>query len=217
MDNAFVPELQEKLEVADTIIIISECSSASRMAYQHWLTAVPNALCNYASSCGKTSIVVSADKPYDVQLYPNADAILAVYGCKGSSADPTTVLLGEETGDDKAYGPNILAAVEIILGTFSPSGKLPIHIPVYDVEHSTYSASLAYERGYGLSYQSTDDPEKDTDKGVDEALDEGDGADDETREGAGRNALAIALASAALICVAVGALILVIRKKRSMR
>ena len=108
-------ELQEKLDVADTLIIISECGSVARMEYKHWLTAVPNALCNYASSCGKTSIVISADKPYDVQLYPAANAILATYGCRGSSVDPTTVIIGEVTGEKNAYGPNILAAVEVIL------------------------------------------------------------------------------------------------------
>jgi hypothetical protein len=152
VEGAFVPELQEKLDAADTLIIISECSSVARMEYKHWLTAVPNAVCNYASSYGKTSIVISADKPYDVQLYPEANAILATYGCRGSSVDPTTVIIGEVTGEKNAYGPNILAAVEVILGTFSPGGKLPLNIPVYDLESNSYTSSLAFERGYGLSY-----------------------------------------------------------------
>ena len=155
-DGAFAPELQEKLNAADTLVIISECSSASRMAYQHWLTAVPKALCDYASACDKTSIVISADKPYDVQLYPNADAVLAVYGCKGSTVDPTTVIVGEVTGEKNAYGPNILAGVEVILGTFSPSGKLPLHIPVYDSESSSYTSSYAYERGFGIAYAASE-------------------------------------------------------------
>ena len=157
VDGAFVPELQEKLDAADTLIIISECGSVARMEYKHWLTAVPNALCNYASSCGKTSIVISADKPYDVQLYPAANAILATYGCRGSSVDPTTVIIGEVTGEKNAYGPNILAAVEVVLGTYSPSGKLPLNIPVYDLESNSYTSSLAFERGYGLSYAVVED------------------------------------------------------------
>ena len=156
-DDAFAPELQEKLDAADTLIIISECGKASRMEYKHWLTAVPNELCKYASSCGKTSVVVSADKPYDVQLYPDADAILAVYGCKGASVDPTTALLGEVIGEEKAYGPNILAAVEVILGTFAPSGRLPLNIPAYDGETEKYTESLVYERGYGLSYATNEE------------------------------------------------------------
>lgn len=207
--DAFVPELQEKLDVADTLIIISECSSASRMEYQHWLTAVPNALCNYASSCGKTSVVVSADKPYDVQLYPNADSILAVYGCKGSSVDPTTVLLGDVTEEKNAYGPNILAAVEVILGTFSPSGKLPLNIPVYDIENSTYTDSLAYERGYGLSYPSDEDPDKEVDEETDKS------ADEETRTLSNGDILGITLAVVVFFSVTALVLIYLIRKKRS--
>ena len=228
-DNAFVPALQEKLDAADTLIIISECGKASRMEYQHWLTAVPNALCNYASSCGKTSIVVSADKPYDVQLYPEADAILAVYGCKGSSVDPTTVLTGDVTTEEKAYGPNILAGVEVILGTFSPSGKLPLNIPIYEIESNTYTASLAYERGYGLSYT----VEEGNGDGSDEGADEGDGeatgeasgdasgeenstgADNDTRKLSIKAILGIILAVAVFFGVGTLLLIWLIRKKRS--
>ena len=113
-------------------------------------------LCDYAKAGGKTSVVISADKPYDVQLYPNADAILATYGCKGSSVDPTEALTGGATGSSKAYGPNILAAVEVALGTFAPQGKLPLDIPVYDVVSNTYTSELAYARGYGLTYASDD-------------------------------------------------------------
>lgn len=169
-EDSFIAELQEKLDWADTLIIISECSSTSRMEYKHWLTSIPNMLCDYASEEEKTSIVISADKPYDVQLYPNADAILATYGCKGSSVDPTEALIGGATGSAKAYGPNILAAVEVALGTFAPQGKLPLEIPVYDVVSNTYTSEIAYERGYGLTYASdeepTDPPAEDNDQNI---------------------------------------------------
>lgn len=220
-DSGFVPELQEKLDAADTLIILSECSKASRMEYQHWLTAVPNALCHYASSCDKTSIIVSADKPYDVQLYPDADAILAVYGCKGSSADPTTVLIGEVTGDENAYGPNILAAVEVILGTISPSGKLPLNIPIYDAEKGTYSASLAYERGYGLSYKSIEDPDEDTgdrtDAGANESTDEvvGEAPDKAPPVLSNQDIFVIVLVSVVVFSAVAVVLVLLIRKKRN--
>jgi hypothetical protein len=126
------------------------------MGYTHWLTAVPNALCQYASSHGKKSIIISADKPYDVQLYPQADALIAVYGCKGSSVDPTTAILGDVTAEKNAYGPNILAGVEVILGTFSPSGRLPLSVPIFDAAENTFTNSFAFDRGYGLSYRSTE-------------------------------------------------------------
>lgn len=220
-DNEFVPALQEKLDVADTLIMISECGKASRMQYQHWLTAVPNALCNYASSCGKTSIVISADKPYDVQLYPEADAILAVYGCKGSSVDPTTVLTGDVTSEEKAYGPNILAGVEVILGTFSPSGKLPLNIPVYDIESNAYTDSFAYERGYGLSHVSENGSGTGDDEGGGEPTGEGAGEGNGTGEDkdkdvlSGKELLAILLAVAVFCSVVALLLMWMIRKKRS--
>lgn len=147
--------LKTKLNWADTYIIVSEVSSTARMEYKHWLSAMPNELCDYAAENGKTAIVASCDKPYDVQMYPNADAILAAYGCKGSSLDPTEALIGGATTSELAYGPNIIAAVEVALGTFGASGKLPLDIPEYDVNANNYlENSVVYNRGYGLTYKS---------------------------------------------------------------
>lgn len=145
-------DLQKKLDWADTYIIISEVSSLERMGYKHWLSAMPNELCNYAEKKGKTAIVASCDKPYDVQLYPNADAVLAAYGCKGSSVDPTEALVGGVTSSETAYGPNIIAAIEVALGTYPAQGKLPVEIPVYDAKADAYKTAVAYERGFGLTY-----------------------------------------------------------------
>ena len=152
-------ELQTKLDWADTYIIITEVSSTARMDYKHWLSAMPNKLCDYAADNGKKAVIASCDKPYDVQMYPNANAILAAYGCKGSSVDPTEALIGGATGSVAAYGPNIIAAVEVALGTFGAQGKLPVNIPVYDPEivinnvQGGYTDEIVYERGYGLTYE----------------------------------------------------------------
>ena len=146
-------ELQAKLDWADTYIINSEISSTSRFSGNHWLYAMPTKLCDYAAANGKTAIISSVDKPYDVQMYANANAIVAAYGCKGSSVDPTEALIGGATGSAAAYGPNIIAAVEVILGTYGAQGKLPVNIPVYDAESNSYLTDLVYERGYGLTYE----------------------------------------------------------------
>lgn len=92
------------------------------------------------------------DKPYDVQFYDKADAIMAVYGCKGSSVDVTEALVGGVTGSQSAYGPNIIAGIEVALGVFGASGKLPVSIP--KLEGTSYSNQIVYARGYGLSYHS---------------------------------------------------------------
>jgi len=146
----------EKLEWADTYIINSEISSTSRFTGNHWLYAMPTAICDYAAANGKTAIISSVDKPYDIQMYPNANAIVAAYGCKGSSVDPTEAIIGGATGSKAAYGPNIIAAVEVILGTFEAQGKLPVNIPVFDFEAKAYTDELVYERGYGLTYEAVE-------------------------------------------------------------
>ncbi len=153
-DKSTVESLKDKLDWADTYIINSEISRADRMLYKHWLSSKVNDWSTYAKENGKTSIVMSVDKPYDVQLYDNADAILAVYGCKGSSVDVTEALTGGTITSKAAYGPNIVAGVEVALGVFGASGKLPVNIPKIDPETTTYTDQVLFERGYGLTYES---------------------------------------------------------------
>ncbi|MBR5293213.1 MAG: hypothetical protein IKU31_00420, partial [Oscillospiraceae bacterium] len=150
-----IESLQAKMDWADTLIINSEISATSRYnpaGSYYWLYNIPNQICNYAAANGKKAIISSVDKPYDVQMYDNANAIVAAYGCKGSAVDPTEALIGGATGSAAAYGPNIIAAVEVILGTFEAQGKLPVNIPVLDMESRTFTDEIAYPRGYGLTY-----------------------------------------------------------------
>ena len=89
---------------------------------------------------------MSIDLPYDVQYYPEADAVLAVYGCKGSSVDPTEALIGGVTESEAACGPNIIAGIEAVFGVFDVSGVLPVNVPVFDKEAGSYTDGLAYAR-----------------------------------------------------------------------
>ena len=161
--NADLDAVKDKIDWADTIIINSEVSSAARMEYDHWLSAAPNTFVNYAKESGKTAIVQSVDKPYDVQLYPNADAILAVYGCKGSAVDPTEAIVGGVTGSEAAYGPNIIAGVEVALGVFGAQGTLPVNIQKFDNTTDTYTDEILYARGFGIKYDALTDADTDTD------------------------------------------------------
>lgn len=137
---------------ADTVWIDSEISSASKIKSNSWVYAGPRALLEYAESMGKTTVVMSVDKPYDVQEYPEADAVLAVYGCKGSTVDPTEALIGGITESKAACGPNITAGVEVALGVFGASGRLPINIPKLNRQTCSYGNEILYARGYGLTY-----------------------------------------------------------------
>lgn len=150
--SAELAAVQSDIDWADTIIVHSEISNVSRVTGNHWLYAGPDTFVNYAKENGKTAIVISVDKPYDVQFYDKADAIMAVYGCKGSSVDVTEALVGGVTGSEAAYGPNIIAGIEVTLGVFGASGKLPVSIP--KLEGTSYSDQIVYKRGYGLTYHS---------------------------------------------------------------
>ena len=150
--SADLAACQADLDWADTLLINSEISSVSSVKSNSWIYAAPRAFLEYGAENGKTTVIMSVDKPYDVQLYPEADAVLAVYGCKGSSVDPTEALIGGITESESACGPNITAGVEVMLGVFGAGGRLPVQIPVLDRETYTYTSEIAYERGYGLTY-----------------------------------------------------------------
>ena len=146
--------VKEKIDWADTVFVNSEISAASRFSSNHWLYSYVEGIVDYTHEKGKKSIVMSVDKPYDVQMYANADAILAVYGCKGSSVDVTEAIVGGVTSSKAAYGPNIIAGIEVALGTFGAQGTLPVNIPVYDKTAKLYTDTIKYKRGYGISYKS---------------------------------------------------------------
>lgn len=145
-----VRDVQSDLDWADTVVINSEISSAAKVSSNNYLYAGVKAFVDYAKEQGKIAVVQSVDKPYDLQLYPNADGVLAVYGCIGSSIDPTEALVGGSTADDNAYGPNIIAGIEVALGVFGATGTLPVSIPQY--QNGTYTNEIVYEQGYGLTY-----------------------------------------------------------------
>ena len=151
-------ELKNAIDWADTVIICSELYNANDMSYNGWRSIGIKDYTKYCRAQGKKSVVMSINFPYDVQLYPNADAIVAVYGWKGSGVDLTSpdvvqkLLYGEITEDKDAYGPNIAAGIEVILGVSGASGKLPVSIPAFDPECKTYTDTIVYQRGYGLTY-----------------------------------------------------------------
>lgn len=140
---------KEQIAWADVLIFNSEISTAGRMNGGHWMSAYILDTIHDAKKQGKIAVVQSVDKPYDVQSYPEAHAVLAVYGCKGSSLDPTEALVGGVTSTENASGPNIVAGIEAIFGVVSPAGKLPVEIPVY--ENGAFTEETCFPRGFGLS------------------------------------------------------------------
>lgn len=150
--NATLDTFRTQIDWADVLIFNSEIGSSAGLNGGRWESAYILQVLEYAENRGKTTIVQSVDKPYDVQTYPKADAVVAVYGCKGSTMDPTEVLVGGATGAADAFGPNIVAGIEVILGVFGAKGKLPVDIPV--LENGHFTEEIRYPRGYGITYDS---------------------------------------------------------------
>lgn len=136
-------DIKAKIDGADYVIAISEVGSAAQMADTHWLTNMPTEICNYAKSLGKTSVILSISKPYDVSHYESADAIVAAYGNKGM--DPTEALR-----PDNAFGPNIPAGVEVILGGHDAVGKLPV--PINKFVDGKFNDEIVYPLGHGIMH-----------------------------------------------------------------
>ena len=157
--STYTSSIKDLLDWCDTLVVVSDNSglNAAKAHYNNNYTGTPYNLVDYVekADANKTTVVISANKPYDVQMYPNADAIMAVYGSKG---DPTEQLIGGATGSTSASGPNITAGVEVTFGVFGASGKLPVSIPKYvlstvdGTETGSFSNEILYANGYGLTY-----------------------------------------------------------------
>lgn len=143
-----------QIDSADYVIINSEVGSASQMFGGTWISAFPRAALAYAKEKGKTVIVQSVALPFDVQDYQTADAILAVYGNKGNNTDPTAALTGGITDDTATFGPNIVAGFEVILGTMSAGGTLPVNVYRLDPTTKQYDMDdIVYPMNYGLEVE----------------------------------------------------------------
>lgn len=158
------PDINAQIEWADTVVVVSEISSANTIKNGSWLYNAPANLLKTAHSDGKKTVHLSADKPYDVSLFMDyADAVMAVYGDKGSAVDPTEALIGGITESKAACGPNLTAGVEVLLGVYGADGKLPVNIPSYSAETGKFSTSdIVFERGTGISYCSLKDGHTDS-------------------------------------------------------
>lgn len=141
------------IDSADYVFTNSIVRNKNNMAYKRWQTAAPKKYTDYAKEKGKKSVVISIDAPYDVQLYPNADGIFAIYNLTGSKEDWQEVLANGATASKYAFGANLTAAVEVAFGVYGASGKLPVSIYEFNAETDAYDMSrTVYERGFGLEY-----------------------------------------------------------------
>lgn len=136
--------LEEKLNKADKIIILTESHGISQLRKGYYLREFPRKVLDYSKVNDKETIFVSVANPYNVGFYKDAKAQLLTYGSSGMDV---TENLKEMP---KSYSPNIPAAMDIIFGAYSASGKLPIDIPKVNDDGSMNSSILEYKIGDGI-------------------------------------------------------------------
>ncbi|WP_195986449.1 glycoside hydrolase family 3 N-terminal domain-containing protein [Clostridium sp. D53t1_180928_C8] len=145
--NLLTDELKAKIGTADYVVVISEMGNFSHLNVNHWITAGPTAIVDYANELNKDSVIVSVGKPYDVAAHKNAKAEVIAYGYKGM--DPTEADGG--LTPTQTFGPNIPAAMEVIFGGAEAQGTLPVDIPQVDETGAIISGENAYNYGFGIT------------------------------------------------------------------
>ena len=77
--STYTSAMTDLLDWCDTLVVVSDNSglNVKKAHYENNYTGTPYNLVDYVekSDSNKTTVVISANKPYDVQMYPNADAI----------------------------------------------------------------------------------------------------------------------------------------------
>ncbi len=133
--------MKNKVDNTDYVIVVTETESpvAENKAY----VSLPLSLCRYCKETGKKIIVISSFMPYDAPLYKDADALLLCYCAKGMSKEAASDL-----DTVKAYGVNIVVAIECVLGGMTPAGKLPVEIYAVNPDGSYDFNNLVYPFGY---------------------------------------------------------------------
>ncbi len=95
-------------------------------SYNATINAAQQQMVAELAATGTPVIVVATRNPYDISVFPGADALLNSYGVKEV---------------------NFHGAVRAISGSINPSGKLPVNIPEADGD------GVLLPLGFGLSYE----------------------------------------------------------------
>ena len=104
-------------------------------------SAVLDLVIALSHASGNDVTLISTQLPYDAARY-DADAVLIAYGARGMTEDPEK----SENGISQ-YGPNVPAALYLLLSGEGMTGKLPVNIPAVDAAYQ-FTNEILYPRGY---------------------------------------------------------------------
>ena len=149
-ESAEPAKMAKLIDGAETVIAVSALYSAEELdpaSEEGAGAAYLDALLAQTHENDAKFVLISAQLPYDIARYPDADAALACYLAKGMAEKP------DDSGDvSAAYGPNLVAALYTVFGGNAPTGTLPVSIPEIN-ESYQYTDEILYKRGTGLSYE----------------------------------------------------------------
>ncbi len=132
------------LSKLDVVVIISELSEPSQFRQfndGNSRFAFVRKVIENQHRLGKKVVLISADLPYDIAAYSDADAILAIYGSQEMKIIP-----GEDAKKNVGYGPNIPVSIASIFGAAKANGKLPVDIFALDEKYN-YTKTILYPAG----------------------------------------------------------------------
>ena len=122
---------EEAAKTADHVLIVSrswliDCLDPA--TENGFPVGVINRVIRQLHRDGKTAIVISAQLPYDVACYPEADALLVSYCSSPMKTVPNA------SGAGSAWAPNLPAAICAAFGVGEPVGSLPVNLPALDAD-----------------------------------------------------------------------------------
>ncbi len=129
------------------ILAVSTCYSAAGINPDKTNgsdTALLDTVITLAHAAGNDVTVISSHLPYDLAHFQRADALAACYGARGMTENPS-----DARGTVSQYGPNIPAAIYMLLSGEPTTGRLPVDIPVMDAQNA-FTEEILYARGFGL-------------------------------------------------------------------
>lgn len=142
----------EGVKTANYVVLMTEMNSIGDLNQESTNTYIPRTILNYTTENNIKCVVVSIGKPYDVANYTDATALLAAYGCNGMNYEDTD---GSQPAT-YTYGPNIIAAIEVIFGYKTPYGMLPVDVPMINADGTMDTNKFAFKTGAGLLYKGTE-------------------------------------------------------------
>jgi beta-N-acetylhexosaminidase len=152
-EQHYTDEVREAIAVSDAVIVESIIFGAAALAPGATVrTSVEDAIAD-THAVGAKFIHMSANLPYDVACYTDADAQVLSYMSTGTGIDPTDRSGGAGT---PAYNANFLAALAAIFGGFEPSGTLPVNVPVMGTGEdgsAQFGDDTLFGRGFSLTYE----------------------------------------------------------------